>query len=76
MADLEVEAGERFELGSPTEGMWSYLAIGGGVDAPMVMGSRSTNVREGIGGWLQARGYFGVPPGGGRGARSPGAYRP
>ncbi len=49
---IEVEAGERFELGSPTEGMWSYLAIGGGVDAPIVMGSRSTNVREGIGGWL------------------------
>jgi allophanate hydrolase subunit 2 len=49
---LEVEAGERFELGSPTEGMWSYLAVGGGVGAPLVMGSRSTNVREGIGSWL------------------------
>lgn len=49
---LEVEAGERYELGSPTEGMWSYLAIGGGIDAPMVLESRSTNVREGIGRWL------------------------
>lgn len=49
---IEVEAGERFELGSPQDGMWSYLAIGGGVDAPLVMGSRSTNIREGIGGWL------------------------
>lgn len=50
---LEVEAGERFELGTPTEGMWSYLAVGGGIDAPRVMGSRSTSVREGIGGWLK-----------------------
>ncbi|CAN5791027.1 biotin-dependent carboxyltransferase family protein [soil metagenome] len=49
---LEVEAGEMFELGIPIEGMWNYLAIGGGVDAPVVMGSRCTNVREGIGGWL------------------------
>jgi biotin-dependent carboxylase-like uncharacterized protein len=49
---LEVEAGERFELGAPIEGMWSYLAIGGGIDVPPVMGSRSTNVREGIGRWL------------------------
>lgn len=49
---LEVEPGERFELGSPTEGMWSYLAVGGGIDAPLIMGSRSTSVREGIGRWL------------------------
>lgn len=49
---LEVEAGERFELGSPVEGMWSYLAVGGGIGVPLVMGSRSTSVREGIGRWL------------------------
>ncbi|HYN98694.1 MAG TPA: biotin-dependent carboxyltransferase family protein [Actinomycetota bacterium] len=49
---LEVDAGRRFQLGSPAEGMWSYLAIGGGVNAPLVMGSRSTSVREGIGAWL------------------------
>lgn len=50
---LEVEAGERFDLGSPIEGMWSYLAAGGGIDAPLVMGSRSTSVPEGIGRWLK-----------------------
>lgn len=49
---VEVRPGDRFELGSPAEGMWSYLAICGGVDAPVVMGSRSTSVREGIGNWL------------------------
>ncbi|HEX2054743.1 MAG TPA: hypothetical protein VHJ78_13600 [Actinomycetota bacterium] len=49
---LEVEPGDRFQLGSPAEGMWSYLAVNGGVEAPVVMGSRSTSVREGIGSWL------------------------
>jgi allophanate hydrolase subunit 2 len=33
--------------------MWSYLAVAGGVEAPVVMGSRSTSFREGIGSWLQ-----------------------
>jgi allophanate hydrolase subunit 2 len=51
---LDVDPGDRFELGSPPEGMWSYLAIGGGVEAPVLMGSRSTSVREGIGAWLEA----------------------
>ena len=51
---IEVGPGDRFELAGPTEGMWSYLAIRGGVDAPVVMGSRSTSIREGIGSWLQA----------------------
>lgn len=48
----QVAAGDRFELSGPIDGMWSYLAIGGGVSAPLVMGSRSASVREGIGGWL------------------------
>lgn len=51
---IEVKPGDRFELGSPAEGMWSYLAVNGGVDAPLILGSRSTSVREGIGSWLSA----------------------
>ncbi len=51
---LDVDPGDRFELDGPLEGMWSYLSIGGGVTAPVVMGSRSTSVREGIGAWLEA----------------------
>lgn len=46
--------GDRFDLSGPVHGMWSYLALGGGVSAPLVMGSRSTSVREGIGEWLGA----------------------
>lgn len=50
---LEARPGDRFQLGSPADGMWSYLAVGGGVAAPVFMGSRSTSVREGIGEWLE-----------------------
>jgi len=49
---IEVQPGRRFELSAPREHVWSYLAIAGGVDAPVVLGSRSTSVREGIGSWL------------------------
>lgn len=51
---IEVERGMEFSLSTTREGVWSYLAIAGGIDAPVVMGSRSTNVREGIGSWLKA----------------------
>lgn len=34
-----------------TRGMWSYLAVGGGVDVPKVLGSRSTYLQAGFGGW-------------------------
>lgn len=50
---LEVAPGSRFELSPPRDGVWSYLAMRGGIEAPIVMGSRSTNVREGIGRWLE-----------------------
>jgi allophanate hydrolase subunit 2 len=51
---VELRKGQQVELSPPREGVWSYLAISGGVDAPMVMDSRSTQVREGIGRWLGA----------------------
>jgi allophanate hydrolase subunit 2 len=51
---LHLSPGQTLELSPPRDGAWSYLALTGGVDAPMVMGSRSTNVREGIGNWLLA----------------------
>lgn len=51
---IEVEAGQTFELSPPRDGVWSYLAIEGGVEAPVVLGSRSTQVREGIGRWIEA----------------------
>ena len=38
---LELRRGDRLELGSATDGLRAYLALRGGVDAPMVLGSRS-----------------------------------
>lgn len=32
-------------------GMWAYLAVGGGIAVPTVLGSRSTYVRSGLGGF-------------------------
>jgi antagonist of KipI len=33
------------------KGAWGYLAFNGGIDAPLVMDSRSTYLRGGFGGW-------------------------
>ncbi len=44
-----VPAGATLRLGAPTAGLRSYLAIGGGVDAPRVLGSRSSDLLSGIG---------------------------
>jgi biotin-dependent carboxylase-like uncharacterized protein len=43
-------AGAELRLGAVRRGCRSYLAIGGGFDVPRVLGSRSTDVRAGIGG--------------------------
>lgn len=46
---IEARAGTRFRLPGPLDGNWSYLSIGGGVAGQIIHGSRSTNLREGIG---------------------------
>ncbi|MGN7871401.1 biotin-dependent carboxyltransferase family protein [Paracoccus sp. 22332] len=45
-----VHAGDLLELGPMTEGARSYLALPGGIDVPLVLGSRSTQLREAFGG--------------------------
>ncbi len=42
-------AGETLSLGSPSSGVRSYLAFRGGIDVPLVLGSRSTDTLSGIG---------------------------
>lgn len=44
------EAGEVLELGPIRAGGSVYLALPGGIDVPLVLGSRSTQLREGFGG--------------------------
>jgi antagonist of KipI len=46
-----VRRGELIQFGVRPEGGWGYLAAAGGIDTPMVLGSRSTYVRSGLGGF-------------------------
>ena len=44
--------GQQLQLNLPRRGMRSYLAVAGGLDVPVVMGSRSTDLKGGFGGFL------------------------
>lgn len=44
-----LRAGATLRLGRPRTGLRSYIAVRGGVDAPLVLGSRATDVLSGIG---------------------------
>jgi antagonist of KipI len=48
---LEAEGGAVLTLGYARSGFRAYLALAGGVGAPVVMGSRSTYLRGGFGGY-------------------------
>ncbi|SMY10181.1 biotin-dependent carboxyltransferase family protein [Flavimaricola marinus] len=43
--------GDRLELGAMTSGARVYIALPGGIDVPVVLGSRSTQLRETFGGY-------------------------
>ncbi|MEP2617705.1 MAG: biotin-dependent carboxyltransferase family protein, partial [Marinomonas sp.] len=47
-----VRAGQVLRLKISTEGLRTYLAVAGGFDVPEVMGSRSTDLKTQIGGFL------------------------
>jgi len=46
-----VHAGEELKIGRPQIGCRCWLAISGGIDAPVVLGSRSTDLRAQFGGF-------------------------
>jgi antagonist of KipI len=48
---LVVRAGERVRIGECRKGCRAYLAIAGGISVPPVLGSRSTYLRGGLGGF-------------------------
>ncbi|MBF4161935.1 5-oxoprolinase subunit C family protein [Nocardioides acrostichi] len=48
-APVRVEAGARVRVGSPSVGLRSYLCVRGGVDADLVLGSRSRDLLAGLG---------------------------
>ncbi|QTF08878.1 biotin-dependent carboxyltransferase family protein [Brenneria izadpanahii] len=47
----QVRAGQQLEIRYPPHGARGYLCVAGGIDVPLVMGSRSTALRGGFGGW-------------------------
>ncbi|CNL32302.1 5-oxoprolinase subunit PxpC [Yersinia aldovae] len=47
-----VKPGQQLKLSVPYRGMRSYLAISGGIDVPEMLGSRSTDLKAGFGGYL------------------------
>lgn len=49
---FELPAGSELDLGAAIDGARAVLALGGGVDVPLVLGSRSTDLRSGFGGWM------------------------
>ena len=48
-APTTVRAGSVLALGTPRQGLRSYVAVRGGVDVPPVLGSRSTDTLSGLG---------------------------
>ena len=48
---MRVRPGDRLTIQQVTQGCRAYLALTGGVDVPLVMGSRSTYVGGGLGGY-------------------------
>ena len=45
-----VRAGQTLQIAAPRERMRSYLAVAGGIDVPVALGSRSTDLKAGFGG--------------------------
>ncbi len=56
-APFALLAGETLTLAAPSVGVRSYLAVRGGIDVPLVLGSRSTDTLSGIGPAPLAAGY-------------------
>ncbi len=51
----QLAAGDVLEFGAARAGFRTYLALAGGVDVPEVLGSRSTHLSAGFGGWKGRR---------------------
>jgi antagonist of KipI len=47
---VRIAAGERIRFGLARQGLRAWLAVAGGIDVPLVLGSRSTYRRAGFGG--------------------------
>ncbi|WP_085991155.1 biotin-dependent carboxyltransferase family protein [Oceanobacillus senegalensis] len=48
---ISIKSGQIITFGQPKNGAYAYVCIAGGIETPMVMGSRSTYVKASIGGF-------------------------
>ncbi|MFT7595661.1 MAG: biotin-dependent carboxylase-like uncharacterized protein [Paracoccaceae bacterium] len=53
-ASHAMQKGQRLSIGAVRSGAYGYLHLGGGIDAPDLLGSRSTHLLAGLGGMVQA----------------------
>ena len=65
---VNVQAGEELAIDPPTAGGRVYVAVGGGIEVPLLLGARATDLKSGYGG-LEGRGLK-------RGDRLPTGARP
>lgn len=47
---VAMQAGSRLQFGARRQGARAYVTVAGGIDGPLILGSRSTHVRSGLGG--------------------------
>jgi len=47
---IAIQRGSRLSFGKPRSGSRAYLAIAGGIDVPLILGSRATHSASGMGG--------------------------
>lgn len=55
---LLVRSGWTVRLNKSDGGNWAYLAVTGGIETPLILGSRSTTLRGGLGGQIKAGGLL------------------
>jgi len=47
---MTAEAGQVLTIPAPQQGAWAYLGVRGGIDVPVVLGARGTDLKGGFGG--------------------------
>ncbi|WP_170751404.1 biotin-dependent carboxyltransferase family protein [Ruegeria lacuscaerulensis] len=65
-ASHQIEAGQRLVIGAALRGSYGYLHLGGGIDVPEFLGSRSTHLTAKIGRVVQQDDMLNSPKGAGR----------
>ncbi len=56
------KAGQKLSIGAARRGVYGYLHLGGGIDTPPVLGSRSRHIAAGLGAALEAGGSLPIGP--------------